>query len=192
MRGVNYHWFGDIPIFEELKMNKLNLQPNNKEHLMRENDFIVSKTDLRGIITYGNPIFVEFSGYDESELLGVAQNVIRHPDMPRALFSLIWSTIRAGNECFGYVKNLSKDGSFYWVFMHITPEFSPEGIKIGYYSVRRCPKRSAIEKIEPIYQKMLAAEKETNIENAIDAGTQVLTDILNSTGRKYEDFIFSL
>ena len=112
--------------------------------------------------------------------------------MPRALFYLIWTAIKGGSEFFGYVKNLCKDGSFYWVFIHITPEFSPEGIKIGYYSVRRCPKRSAIEKIEAIYEKMLAAEKETNIENAIDAGIQVLTNILNSTGRSYEDFIFSL
>lgn len=159
---------------------------------MRENDFIVSKTDTRGIITYGNPIFIEFSGYTEEELLGAPYNIIRHPDMPRAAFSLVWSTIQSGKECFAYVKNMSKDGGFYWVFTHITPDFGPDGKIVGYYSVRRCPKRSAIEKIEPVYQQMLAAERAAGSKNPIEAGTQVLLDLLKSTGLGYEDLIFAL
>jgi PAS domain S-box-containing protein len=173
-------------------MKNKSVIPTDKEKFMRDNDFIVSKTDLLGIITYGNPIFVEFSGYSEQELLGVQHNIIRHPDMPRAAFNLVWATIKSGKECFAYVKNLSKDGGFYWVFAHITPENSPSGEPIGYYSVRRCPKRSAIEKIEPVYQKMLAAEQAAGRENAIKAGTQVLLDVLTSTGLGYEDLIFAL
>ncbi len=159
---------------------------------MRENDFIVSKTDTRGIITYGNPIFIEFSGYTEQELLGAPHNIIRHPDMPRAAFNLVWSTIQSGQECFAYVKNMSKDGGFYWVFTHITPDFSLDGKIIGYYSVRRCPKRSAIEKIEPVYRDMLAAEQAAVGKNPIEAGTKVLTDLLKSTGLGYEELIFAL
>ncbi|MBS1190483.1 MAG: aerotaxis receptor Aer [Rhodocyclaceae bacterium] len=159
---------------------------------MREGDFIVSKTDTRGIITYGNPIFIEFSGYTEEELLGSQHNIIRHPDMPRAAFKLAWDTIQSGKEFFAYVKNMSKDGGFYWVFTHITPDFGPGGKIIGYYSVRRCPKRSAIEAIEPVYRQMLAAEKAAGPRDAIEAGTRVLTDLLNSTGMAYEQLVFSL
>jgi len=166
--------------------------PTKREKLMREGDFIVSKTDTRGIITYGNPIFIEFSGYTEHELLGSQHNIIRHPDMPRSAFKLAWDTIQSGKEFFAYVKNMSKDGSFYWVFTHITPDFGPSGEIVGYYSVRRCPKRSAIEKIEPVYQKMLAAEQSAGAKQAIDAGTQVLVDLLKSTGLSYEELVFSL
>lgn len=166
--------------------------PNSRERLMREGDFIVSKTDTRGIITYGNPIFIEFSGYSEQELLGAPHNIIRHPDMPRAAFKLAWDTIQSGKEFFAYVKNMSKDGSFYWVFTHITPDFGANGEIIGYYSVRRCPKRSAIDKIAPVYQQMLAAEQAAGSANAIAAGTQVLLDVLKSTGLGYEDLIFAL
>ena len=87
------------------------IQPTSIERKMRENDFIVSKTNPKGIITYGNPIFIEFSGYTEAELLGSQHNIIRHPDMPRAAFKLAWDTIQSGREFFGYVKNMSKDGT---------------------------------------------------------------------------------
>ena len=159
-------------------MKDKSIVPNSRERLMRENDFIVSKTDTRGIITYGNPIFIEFSGYTEQELLGSQHNIIRHPDMPRSAFKLVWDTIQSGKEVFAYVKNMSKDGSFYWVFTHITPDFGPTGNIVGYYSVRRCPKRTAIEKIETVYQKMLAAEQAAGAKNAIEAGTKVLVDVL--------------
>lgn len=173
-------------------MKDKSIVPTNRERLMREGDFIVSKTDTRGVITYGNPIFIEFSGYSEKELLGVQHNIIRHPDMPRAAFKLAWDTIQSGKEFFGYVKNMSKDGGFYWVFTHITPDFGPGGRIVGYYSVRRCPKRSAIEKIEPVYRQMLAAEKAAGAKDAIEAGTKVLVDLLTSTGMSYEQLVFSL
>lgn len=171
---------------------KRKITPTNNERLMRENDFIVSKTDPRGIITYGNPIFIEFSGYSEEELIGSQHNIIRHPDMPRAAFKLAWDTIQSGREFFAYVKNMSKDGGFYWVFAHITPDFGPGGQIVGYTSVRRCPRREAIGKIEPVYQKMLQAEKAAGARDAIAAGTQVLVDLMQQTGMSYEELVFSL
>lgn len=173
-------------------MKDKTIVPGTRERPMREGDFIVSKTDPRGIITYCNPIFIEFSGHIEQQLLGSQHNIIRHPDMPRAVFKLVWDTIESGKEFFGYVKNLSKDGSFYWVFTHITPDFGPGGKILGYYSVRRCPKRNAIEKIEPVYRQMLAAEKAAGPKQAIEAGTKVLADLLASTGMSYEELVFSL
>jgi PAS domain S-box-containing protein len=173
-------------------MKDRSIIPTQRERVMRENDFIVSKTDPRGIITYGNPIFIEFSGYGEEELLGTQHNIIRHPDMPRSAFKLVWDTIQSGKEVFAYVKNMSKDGGFYWVFTHITPDFGPDGAIVGYTSVRRCPKRSAIEKIEPVYRQMLAAEQAAGTRDAIAAGTAVLVGLLKQTGMSYEELVFSL
>jgi PAS domain S-box-containing protein len=173
-------------------MKDKSIVPTQRERVMRENDFIVSKTDPRGIITYGNPIFIEFSGYSEEELLGAQHNIIRHPDMPRSAFKLVWDTIQSGKEMFAYVKNMSKDGGFYWVFTHITPDFGPDGAIVGYTSVRRCPKRSAIEKIAPVYRQMLAAEQAAGARDAIAAGTAVLVGLLKQTGMSYEELVFSL
>jgi len=171
---------------------KRQIQASAVERLMRENDFIVSKTDAKGIITYGNPIFIEFSGYCEEELLGSQHNIVRHPDMPRAAFKLAWDIIQSCKEFFGYVKNMAKDGSFYWVFTHITPDFDPQRHIVGYTSVRRCPKREAISKVEPLYRQMLQAENSAGSRDAIAAGTGVLLALLNQTGMSYEELVFSL
>ena len=168
------------------------LTPTRNERIMREDDFIVSKTDLKGLITYGNEIFIEFSGYTEHELLGSQHNIVRHPDMPRAAFKLAWDTIQAGREFFAYVKNMSKDGGFYWVFTHITPDFGPRGEIVGYYSVRRCPRRDALAKIEPVYRQMLDAERAAGARDAIGAGTKVLTDLLQQSRMSYEQLVFAL
>ncbi|MBT3490627.1 MAG: PAS domain S-box protein, partial [Gammaproteobacteria bacterium] len=87
-------------------MKQKHIVPTDRERVMRKEEFIVSKTDLTGRITYGNRIFIEFSGYSEAELLGAQHNIIRHPDMPRAVFNLLWDTIAQGNEIFAYVKNM--------------------------------------------------------------------------------------
>ncbi|MEW6163819.1 MAG: PAS domain-containing protein [Pseudomonadota bacterium] len=173
-------------------MKDRSIVPTQRERVMRETDFIVSKTDPKGIITYCNPIFIEFSGYSEAELLGTQHNIIRHPDMPRAAFKLVWDTIQSGKEVFAYVKNMSKDGGFYWVFTHVTPDFGPNGSIVGYTSVRRCPKRSAVETVAPVYAQMVAAEKAAGARDAIAAGTQVLVDLLTKTGKSYEELVFAL
>jgi PAS domain S-box-containing protein len=168
------------------------ITPTSRERVMREGDFIVSKTDPKGIITYGNPIFIEFSGYTEQELIGVQHNIIRHPDMPRAAFKLLWDTISGGNEFFAYVKNMSKDGGFYWVFTHVTPDVDSAGKIVGYTSVRRCPKRDAIAKIEPVYRQMLDAERAVGARDAIGVSTGILLNLLKTTGLSYEALVFSL
>ncbi len=173
-------------------MKRKDIVPTQTERLMREGDFIVSKTDTKGIITYGNPIFIEFSGYTEEELIGSQHNIIRHPDMPRSAFKLAWDTIQSGKEFFAYVKNMSKDGSYYWVFTHITPDFDQSGRIVGYTSVRRCPKRGAIETLTPVYKLMVDAEKAAGARDAIQAGTKVLVDILTQKGMTYEELVFAL
>ncbi len=169
---------------------KRKIQPNQKERVMRDNDFIVSKTDLKGRISYANKIFIEFSGYSQDELLNTQHNVIRHPDMPRAVFNLLWKTLESGQEFNGYVKNMSKDGGFYWVFANVTPSYDNNNKLIGYYSVRRKPSAQAVSVIEPIYNEMLAAEKNAGAKNAVDAATQLLLDKLQ--GVDYDQFALSI
>ncbi len=167
-------------------------QPTQQEKVMRDNDFIVSKTDVTGRITYGNEIFIEFSGYTEQELLGAQHNIIRHPDMPRGVFKFLWSNLAAGKEVFAYVKNMAKDGSYYWVFANVTPEYDSSGKIIGYFSVRRAPKRSSIQIIEEVYRQMLAAEQSAGAKDACDVSLALLGNILEQKGLSYEELILAI
>ena len=171
---------------------KRSITPTSAERVMREEDFIVSMTDLTGRITYGNRIFIEFSGYSESELLGSQHNIIRHPDMPRAVFQLLWDTIKNKEECFAYVKNMSKDGGFYWVFTNVTPTFDPSGNITGYMSVRRKPKLSGVQTVTGLYAAMLEAERKAGPANAIAASTKILVDLLQEKGLSYDELVLAI
>jgi len=159
---------------------------------MRENDFIVSKTDTKGRITYGNRIFIEFSGYQEEELLGAQHNIIRHPDMPRGVFKFLWDTLGAEKEVFAFVKNMAKDGSFYWVFANVTPSYDKHHHVDGYFSVRRQPNPVAVKTVSGLYIQMLEEEKNAGPKNACDASIQLLTNFLNQQGTTYEELVIKL
>jgi len=171
---------------------KQGITPVSRERIMREEDFIVSKTDAKGRITYANRIFMEFAGYRESELLGVQHNIIRHPDMPRAVFKLMWETLQAGQEFFGYVKNMASDGSFYWTFANVTPTCDERGSTVGYYSVRRRPKKDAVAYFDPLYAEMVAREKADGPKTAIDTSRQILAERFQPKGLSYEEFVLSM
>jgi PAS domain S-box-containing protein len=173
-------------------MGLRDIVPTDKEIVMREDDFIVSKTDLKGRITYGNKTFIEFSGFDEKEVLGIQHNVIRHPDMPRAVFKLLWQSIQDGKEIFAYVKNICKNGSFYWVIANVTPSVDASGQVLGYYSVRRKPNPRAIPVISELYRLMLEEERKAGARDAIAASTQLLQKILGEKDMSYEQFVLSL
>ena len=162
--------------------------PINHEVPFPDNEFIVSKTDLKGKITYGNALFIKLSGYTEEELLGAPHSILRHPDMPKAVFKLLWDTIQAGNEIFAYVKNLAKDGSYYWVEAQVTPSFDDNGTIIAYHSVRRKPSSKTINMIAQVYSQMLSIEAKSGVE----ASAKYLFDLLKQKGVSYDEFIFSL
>ncbi|MEJ2406797.1 MAG: PAS domain-containing protein [Candidatus Thiodiazotropha sp.] len=111
---------------------------------------IVSTTDPDGIITHVNNSFVEMSGYSEEELLGKPHYILRHPDMPAAAFKDLWDTIRKGEKWHGYVKNLRKDGGYYWVMATVIPNVR-NGKITGYTSVRRKPARRKVEECIRLY-----------------------------------------
>lgn len=171
---------------------KRHTTPTSIERVMREEEYIVSMTDTTGRITYGNRVFIEFSGYSESELLGSQHNIIRHPDMPRAVFKLLWDKITHREECFAYVKNMSKDGGFYWVFTNVTPTFDESGNITGYFSVRRKPKASGVKIMTDVYRLMLEAERKAGPANAIGASTKLLVDILNEKGLSYDELVLAI
>jgi aerotaxis receptor len=119
---------------------------------------IVSVTDLRGIITHCNNSFVVMSGYSREDLIGAEHSILRHPDMPAIAFKRLWGDVQAGKIWQGYVKNLRRDGGFYWVYATVIPNVR-NGMIVGYTSVRRKPSRKKVEEASRHYQKLLAEEK---------------------------------
>jgi aerotaxis receptor len=111
---------------------------------------IVSRTDPQGIITHANQAFIEMSAYSREELIGTNHNILRHPDMPAVAFQGLWETVQSGKKWQGYVKNLRKDGRFYWVKATVIPNIR-QGKLVGYTSVRRKPSRSKIAESEALY-----------------------------------------
>jgi PAS domain S-box-containing protein len=160
----------------------------DREIVMNENDFIVSKTDTKGIIHYGNRIFVEMSGYEKEEIIGANHNLIRHPFMPQVAFKLAWQLISEKKEFFGFVKNLRKDGGYYWVFAYITADKDHKGNIIGYSSFRRKPSPSGVEEISAIYKLLNEAEA----RGGMDASYKLLTEYLNDHQTTYEKFVHEL
>ena len=158
------------------------------ERTLGENDFIVSKTDTKGRLTYVNKIFIDLAEYTEEELLGKPHNIVRHPDMPKAIFKLLWDRIQAKEEIFAYVLNKTKNNNSYWVYANVTASLDEHGNIVGYYSVRRKPNAQALEAIKPLYAQMLQAER----SGGMSAGTQILTDLLHQEGVSYDEYIISL
>ena len=147
----------DTPTQED-KNNMNRPTPIDEEYLF-EKGLIVSSTDLKGIITYANRKFCEIAGYSKDELKGKNHNIVRHPDMPKVAFQEVWDTIQSGKEWTGIVKNLRKDGRYYWVYSHISP-IVVEGEITGYTAARRPASETEVEETIPIYRDLL--EKESN------------------------------
>lgn len=130
---------------------RTNLPVTGKEILLRDDQMIVSKTDLKGRITYVNRDFLEISGFSEPELIGEAHNIVRHPDMPTEAFADLWQTLKDGRPWVGYVKNRCKNGDHYWVEAHAAPIWE-NGQVTGYMSVRRKPARDTVDACETAYR----------------------------------------
>jgi len=176
------------------RLSKLDAPKNitNKEYVVKDDDFIVSKTDPKGYITYCNRIFVEAAGWSRFELIGANHNIIRHPDMPKIGFKILWDLIQAKKEFFGFIKNLRKDGGFYWVLAYITPDLDLNGNIVGYTSFRKKPSSTGVNEISKIYARLKEAEQ----SGGISASYELLKEILNATDDniidKYHKLVFDL
>lgn len=163
------------------------------EQFFEPNEIIVSKTDTKGRLTYTNNVFLRIAGYTEQECLGQPHNMIRHPEMPRCIFKLLWDTIQAKKELFAYVVNRCKNGDHYWVLAHVTTSVDANGNIIGYHSNRRVPNRKHLEgTIIPLYKQLLAEEqKHSDPKAGLEASSRIITDMLKEKGVGYDEFIFS-
>jgi PAS domain S-box-containing protein len=169
------------------------VHPTGNEAMLGEEELIVSKTDLKGRITYANDVFIRMAKYTYRELIGAPHSLIRHPDMPRCVFKLLWDTLQEKQEIFAYVVNLAKDGSHYWVFAHVTPTLDDRGNIVGYHSNRRRPDRGPIERISPIYKALSAEEaRHANARDGMRASFDMMVGLLNKQGVGYDEFVLSL
>lgn len=169
------------------------VRPTGVERFFDPDEIIVSKTDPKGRITYANDVFLRVAGYTEPEVLGQPHNCIRHPDMPRCVFQVLWDTLKAGDEIFAYVVNQAKNGDHYWVFAHVTPSYTPAGTLAGYHSSRRVPDRAAVDEAQGLYRILLDAERRhTNPREQIAASLPILQGHLKDNRTTYEEFVFTL
>jgi PAS domain S-box-containing protein len=169
------------------------IQPSGQERTFSENEIIVSKTDTKGKLSYVNDVFISVSGFTEAELIGQPHSLIRHPEMPRCVFKLLWDTISSGKELFAYVVNLAKNGDHYWVLAHVTPDFGSDGQVVGYHSNRRVPRRDALAKVEPLYRSLLKIEAgAADRKQGMQAAYAALTDQLTREGKCYAEFVLGL
>lgn len=155
---------------------------------------LVSKTDLSGKILYFNDYFRQISRYGPRELMGAPHSLIRHPDMPRAVFKRMWTQIaETKREIFAFVVNRAANGDHYWAVAHVTPSFSPQGALTGYHSNRRAADSQAVRTvIAPLYAEMRAAEAAADRKSAPDAGLAVLARALEAQGVDYDEFVVRL
>jgi PAS domain S-box-containing protein len=114
---------------------------------------MITETDTEGIITYANRYFLEFTGFEKQELIGLPHSVIRHPDMPRGLYYAMWKIIREKKIWRGYIKSMCKDGSYFWALVYIQPKLDENGEIMGYVANRRDPYPEALEKVKEKYAK---------------------------------------
>lgn len=169
-------------------------QPTAIERRFDENEIIVSKTNLKGHMIYVNRVFMAISDYEESELLGQPHSMIRHPDMPRCIFKLLWERLQAGKEIFAYVKNMTKTGDFYWVLAHVTPTILASGEPVGFHSNRRVPERRILDgTVIPLYRSLKEIEdRDADRRAGLEKSWNKLTAILKEKGISYDEFIFGL
>ena len=174
-------------------MRATQVRPTGIERTFGENEIIVTKTDPRGLLTYANDVFLRISALTEDEAIGQPHSVIRHPEMPRAMFKLLWDTVKGRNELFAYVVNLASDGAHYWVLAHVTPSFDGVGRLVGYHSSRRKPEPAAVSAAGELYARLRAEERRhTSSPAALDASWKMLQQMLADREQTYEQYVWEL
>jgi len=153
--------------------------PIDEEIILDRSKYIESQTDTKGIITFCNDYFAEISGYSKEELIGKSHNIIRHPDMPKVIFKILWERIKSGKNILAVIKNLSKSGRYYWVFTHfeIVRDINSKEI-VGYKAYRKATSKYIIGVLDPLYKKLVDIENKENIQES----EKYLNNFLKSKG----------
>lgn len=176
----------------EKRKNQLHI--TGKYLWMDKDEIIVTKTDLTGKLEYGNRTFFKYAGYSKPEALGKQHNIVRHPEMPRTVFKLLWDTIQKGEEIFAYVNNRAKNGDSYWVLAHVTPSKSITGEINGFHSNRRLPRKDVLtDHIEPLYKTLMDIERNAGSpKKGLEEGVNHITKILDESQVGFNELMFSL
>ena len=141
--------------------------PRNEEIILTNGRYLVSETDAKGLNTYCNDYFIEISGYSREELLNHQHNIIRHPDMPKVIFKLLWERIQTGKNVNAIIKNLAKDGRYYWIFTEFKTRIDLDtNTVIGYTAHRKTISHSAVDVISSLYAKLVEIEQKEDIQSA--------------------------
>lgn len=163
--------------------------PIDKEVSWDKTQTIMSKTDLYGTIEYANEAFVDVCGYEDYELMAQPHNIIRHPDMPKVVFKVMWDNIKQGNKFHGIVKNLAKSGRYYWVITDFEYMRDENGNIKNYIARRKAVPQTVISNhIEPLYKRLLQIEQ----ASGIDASEKYLIGFLEEKGMNYVDLVTNL
>ncbi len=155
---------------------------HHQEYVLTEYDLIVSKTDLKGYITFVNDDLVRISGFSRDELIGAPHNIFRHLDMPKEAFADLWRTIAKNRTWSGLVKNKTKEGGFYWVRANISPIYK-NGVTVGYMSARRKPDAAKVQVAAKVYADINAGR----FKGKLNCGEVIKTDIFHTIQRKFEN-----
>jgi PAS domain S-box-containing protein len=151
----------------------------DEEIELRNNVYIESDTDPKGVITYANDYFAEISGYIPEELVGQPHNIVRHPDMPKILFKILWDRLKKGENFIAAVKNLAKDGRYYWVFTDFETVRDDTGAITGYKAIRKKISHHVTDVLDPIYKKLVEVEQTGGME----ASEKYLDEFLAAHGK---------
>ena len=157
----------------------------DKEISISPRDILVTRTDHDGVINYGNESFIKISGYSKEEFIGQKHNLIRHPDMPKVIFYLMWKSIKKRNSFTAILKNLAKDGSYYWVTTDFKTKEDYSGAIESHIAYRKAVPRSALEIIEPLYDTLLRIEE----DHGLNASIQYLNRYILERDGDYDSFI---
>ncbi|WP_459212829.1 PAS domain-containing protein [Aquimarina rhabdastrellae] len=159
--------------------------PVDEEILLDPQKTIMSKTNPRGIIEYANDYFMRICRYEEQELIGQPHNVIRHPDMPKVIFKWLWRRLQEKKNIHAIVKNLAKDGRYYWVITDFEVKLDEKGNAVSFFARRKAPPRTTIAIIKDLYQKLLAIEE----AQGVDVSEKYLIGFLEEQGMTYDEYI---
>ncbi len=159
--------------------------PKDIEIKISVDDELISITDPKGIITKVNDTFCRVAGYSEEELVGSSHNLIRHPDMPKVMFKIVWDRIMDSENVMAVIKNLAKDGSYYWVVTDFVTKIDAEGTIIDYTAYRRPVNDKVKNAIEPLYKALLAIEELAGM----NASEKFITDYFESIGMSYDEMV---
>ncbi|OOV16206.1 PAS domain-containing protein [Flavobacterium sp. LM4] len=161
----------------------------DKEVTWDKTQVIMSKTNAFGIIEYANEVFVDVSGYEDYELMGQPHNIIRHPDMPKVIFKVLWENLKQGKNFHAIVKNLAKSGRYYWVITDFEIARDENGVIVNYFGRRQSVPQEVISlHIEPLYKKLLQIEAASGVEFS----EKYLIGFLEEKKRSYVEYIKEL